>query len=102
MNKNLIGNFILRYFIGLIADRQAENKAKAGKCEHMKWGRWILVNDSLGVLIQKRVCRRCGWFEFETTEFAYDDKMKDRIDKCVAESIDRLITKSRENQNDKT
>lgn len=104
MSKDLIGNFILRYFIGLIADRQAENKAKAGECEHLKWGRWRKTMDSIGVMAQERNCKRCNFCEIKLEKYIYTSAMSEHIDIVIEEKLTKLALNKvlEENQNDNT
>lgn len=104
MSRYSVNNFINNMFDYFFVERLAAKKAKAGKCDHLKWERWRTENDSIGILIQKRNCKVCGWAELETTEYSYHGKTTEMITKKTIEIMDEHLEnlKHKENQNDKT
>ncbi len=60
------------------------------QCKHKKWSKWTIKKTPIGVLIQVRSCKKCGWSEYKQTEYYGPSKFKEQLKPVVKELLDEI------------
>jgi len=60
------------------------------QCKHKRWGKWTILQTRMGVLIQTKQCKKCGWTEYEETTYYSPKEFKVNIKPIVKELLGEI------------
>ena len=61
------------------------------KCEHKKWNKWkTIINTALGLELQQRSCKKCGWAETKRTDVFSPSILKKELREVLVEVLTEL------------